>query len=91
MVQRVRDLERSMGDGIKRVEDNERETVVLQRRALRASADLAAGTLLTTEHLAPLRPCPVGAIEPNDLDRIIGRKIRHDLEKGSHLEWTDIE
>src|SRR5215211_1327022 len=36
MVDRTRDLERSLGDGIKRVEPNERETVVIQRRCLRA-------------------------------------------------------
>jgi hypothetical protein len=37
---RTRDLESSLGDGNKKVEANEQETVVIQRRSLRAARDL---------------------------------------------------
>src|SRR5581483_6809388 len=36
MVDAVRELEYAMGDGVKRIEPNEEQTVVIQRRALRA-------------------------------------------------------
>ena len=36
MVDNSRNLENAIGDGIKRVEHNEKKTVVLQRRATRA-------------------------------------------------------
>src|SRR5262249_53339138 len=35
MVDRTRELEAALGTGVKRVEENERETVVLQRRSIR--------------------------------------------------------
>lgn len=52
MVQRSRELEAALGDGIKRVEDNERETAVLQQRCLRACKSLAAGHILTIDDLS---------------------------------------
>ena len=42
-MQVTRELELALGDGIKWVEKNELETVVIQRRALRAVTDLQAG------------------------------------------------
>ena len=40
MVNRSRELESSLGSGIKEIEKNELETVVLQRRSLRLKNDL---------------------------------------------------
>jgi N-acetylneuraminate synthase len=40
MVDRTRELEYALGDGNKVVEPNEKETVVIQRRCLRAARDL---------------------------------------------------
>ena len=36
MVEVVRELERALGNGIKKVEENEKNTVIIQRRSLRA-------------------------------------------------------
>src|SRR5208283_2372459 len=49
MVERCRELEAALGDGYKRVEDNERETVVLQRRCLRLKEAKEAGEILAAE------------------------------------------
>jgi sialic acid synthase SpsE len=42
--------------GIKRVRENEAETVILQRRAWHAAADLQAGQMLKAEDITALRP-----------------------------------
>lgn len=91
MVDRTRELESALGVGIKRVEDNEKETVVLQRRAIRMGIDLEAGATLTREHLTVLRPCPADALPPYEIDKLIGKKIRRNLAVGEHLRWIDIE
>ena len=91
MVDRTRELEYALGYGIKQVENNEKETVVIQRRAVRAATDLAAGTILTREHLDVLRPCPADAIPPFCLAELIGKKIRHNTNSGEHLRWINIE
>ena len=91
MVDRTRELENALGTGIKKVEDNERETVVLQRRSVRARVALAAGSLIVREQLEALRPCPAGAIEPYRLPELVGRTARRAIAAGEHLRWTDVE
>ncbi len=90
MVDRTRELESALGSGIKRVEGNERETVVLQRRSIRLRGDVPAGTVITREHLTVLRPCPADGLTPVQLPEVVGRTARHDLKAGAHLRWTDI-
>lgn len=90
MVDRTRDLERALGDGVKRVEANERETVVIQRRCLRATRDLAAGAVLAEGDLEPLRPAPSDAIMPFQLHKAVGRTLGRALPQGEYLKWTDL-
>src|SRR5207248_9970664 len=51
MVDRTRELEFAMGSAEKKVCGNEQETVVVQRRCLRAVRDLPAGTVLTRDDI----------------------------------------
>jgi N-acetylneuraminate synthase len=90
MVDRTRELEAALGDGVKRVEGNERETVVLQRRAVCAARVLKGGTTLTRDDVQPLRPCPTDAIGAAEIERIPGRVLVHDIEKGEALRWSDL-
>ena len=87
MVDRTRELERAMGHPLKRVADNERQTVVVQRRCLRAARDLAAGTILTRDDLDVLRPAPLDGIFPYELPRVIGTRLTRALRVGEHVRW----
>lgn len=91
MVERTRELEQSLGHGFKKIEDNESDTVILQRRAVRLKANCTVGTVLTRSHLEVLRPCPPDGLPPYELPRIVGRKVRRALCAGEHLRWTDLE
>ena len=91
MVKRTRELENALGCEIKQVEDNEKETVILQRRAIRVAVNLNSGTVLNAKHLEILRPCPEDGLPPYRLNEIIGRKLRHDIKAGDHLRWINIE
>lgn len=91
MVDRTRELENSLGVGIKKVESNESETVVLQRRSIRLNADFSEGTLLTGEEFTVLRPCPSDALPPYELKKLIGKRLRHSMKMGDYLRWIDIE
>jgi len=90
MVERTRELENALGNGIKCVEENEKETVVLQRRAVCCSKDLASGTILTRSDLDVLRPCPPDGILPRYLSDVIGKRISRDLKKGEGFKWLDL-
>lgn len=91
MVDRTRDLEHSLGNGKKTVEPNERETVVIQRRCLRAARDLRRGTVLAEGDLEPLRPAPADGIMPYDLRRVVGRSLKRSVAQGDYPKWTDLD
>ena len=90
MVDRTRELELALGSGIKKIEDNEKETVEIQRRAIRLTRDLSAGKALAEEDLIVLRPCPADGLPPHQLEKLIGRKLRGDMQKGDHVNWSDL-
>jgi N-acetylneuraminate synthase len=91
MVERTRELELALGTPRKRVAENECETVVIQRRCLRARGRIGAGTVLTRAMIDVLRPAPRDAIFPYDLDRVLGARTRADLDEGDAFRWDLLE
>jgi N-acetylneuraminate synthase len=90
MVEDVRRLESALGDGVKRIEPNEVESRIVQRRALRVREDLEEGAVLKAEHLEALRPCPYGAMTPADIGKVIGSEVRRSIKKGAVITPLDI-
>jgi len=90
MVDRTRELEASLGSGVKRVEENESQTVVLQRRSIRIKSAMPEGGVLTRSDLEVLRPCPEDAVPPYDIEKVVGKKLNKSLESGSHIKWIDL-
>lgn len=91
MVDRTRELEFSLGTGIKRIEDNEAQTAILQRRSIRMAHDLSAGTVIQKADMEVLRPCPVDALPPYRMSEVIGKRLRTDKAFGQHLTMNDFE
>lgn len=91
MVKRARELESSLGDGKKKVELNELDSRIVQRRALRTARDLVAGQTLLESDLVALRPMPAEGIEPFRINEVLGRKINKSLESDSLLTFEDLE
>lgn len=85
MILRSRELEASLGSGIKKIEENEKETVVLQRRAIRVNRVLKKGHLISRGDLEILRPCPSTAIPANKICEVIGKRLLTDMAKGDFL------
>lgn len=90
MVAETRKLEKALGSSDKFVAGNEQDTVVVQRRCLRAARDIKAGETLTRNMIEPLRPATPGAIQPFEIDQVLGTKALHDLPFGKELRWTDL-
>jgi len=90
MTQRTRELEMALGSADKFVTENEQETVVLQRRCLRAARDIQAGEVFTRDMINVLRPATPGAILPPAIARVIGTKALHEIPTGAELRWTDL-
>jgi sialic acid synthase SpsE len=90
MVEETRLLERSLGGADKFIAGNEQDTMVVQRRCLRAARDIKAGEVFTREMIDVLRPATIGAIKPDQIADVIGTKPLHNIPFGKELRWTDL-
>ena len=90
MVQRTRELERALGSGDKFVCENEQQTVVVQRRCLRSARGIKTGEVLTRDMIDVLRPATPGAIQPYEIETVLGTKAYRDIPAGKELRWTDL-
>lgn len=90
MVERTRELEYALGDGIKRIEGNEQDTVIIQRRAIRARNPLPSGAVVTAADLEVLRPCPPDGLPPHELEKVVGRRLNREVPAGDYLRAADL-
>ena len=91
MVDRTRELENALGDGIKRIEDNEKDTVIVQRRSIRLTRNMNAGETITAADIEVLRPAPVNSYIPCEVDDILNKRLRCAKEKGDCLYHGELD
>jgi sialic acid synthase SpsE len=90
MVRRTRELEQALGDGVKRVEENERDTVILQRRCVRLARDVAAGVPLVAGDLECLRPAEPGALSPMRVEQVLTSSLVRPMQRGEAIHPGDL-
>jgi len=90
MVEDTRKLEAALGTGIKGIEDNEIETIVLQRRCVRVTNDISEGHMFTREDLEVLRPAPRQAIPAHEVTQVPGKSAARSLVAGEFISWSDL-
>ncbi len=89
MVLAIKDLESSLGDGIKKPTESEENTRMIVRRSLVAKVDIPKGKTITEDVLDIKRPGT--GIKPKYWDEIIGKKARENIKKHDVLTWGTIE
>ncbi len=90
MVENTRQLEQALGSADKSVAENERETVIIQRRCLRAARTIEKGDVLTRAMIDVLRPATPGAILPDQIEMVVGTRALETIPFGKELKWTDL-
>mgnify|MGYP001115225155 CR=1 FL=1 len=85
MVDRSNELLVALGDGVKRVEENEKKSYIVQRRCLCASKTLKIGDILKKEDIIPLRPIGENGFQPYEVSSLIGKKITSNMVYGQHF------
>ena len=91
MVDATRILERTLGDGIKRIEENEVEARIVQRRAYRYAGNIEAGHAIMDSDLIALRPCPPEGFTPFEFEKIIGQKVNRNVEQDQLVRAKDFD
>jgi N,N'-diacetyllegionaminate synthase len=89
MVQAIRDMEKALGDGIKRPTKEEGENKKAARRSIVARVDIPEGTIIVGEMLAIKRP-GIG-IEPKHVERIVGAIAKANIREDDRIAWSKIE
>ncbi|MGH7356558.1 MAG: N-acetylneuraminate synthase [Candidatus Rokuibacteriota bacterium] len=89
MVRAIRAVESALGNGDKRPMPCEADTRRVARRSLVAAGPIRAGDVLTRERVAVKRPGT--GISPTDLDRVVGRRVRRNVDADELLQWEDLE
>jgi N,N'-diacetyllegionaminate synthase len=78
MVQAIRNIEKAMGDGIKRPSTSEMKNIPIARKSIVAANPIKAGESFTNKNLTVKRP-GIG-ISPMRWDEVIGRSAIRDFE-----------
>lgn len=84
LVRAVRDVERAMGDGVKRCTEAERDARAVARKSLIAARRISAGEVFNSENLAVRRPGT--GISPMQYWTWIGRKAARDFDAEELIE-----
>ncbi len=90
MAQGVRALEKALGSSVKELYAEEGQTVILQRRCLRAAKDISEGTKIEKNMVVVLRPCPKEALAPKYQDVIVGKRACQAFKKGDPFTWQSL-
>jgi len=90
MVDDIRLLEKALGSPVKRLYGEEKETVILQRRCLRAAKEIPKGSKITEDMIDVLRPLAKDSVEPKYKEIVVGREVKVDMKKGDPFTWDKI-
>lgn len=91
MVEESNNLYEALGDGVKRVEDNEIESIIVQRRGVYTTNDMKQGDIIKKSDLTVLRPQKEGAVLPFEINDIVGKCLKKDIESDKCILWEDIK
>jgi N,N'-diacetyllegionaminate synthase len=89
LVDGIRAIELSLGDGIKRIQSVEKGTQKVVQKGIYTTQNLKAGTVITEEMLVGKRP--VVELSIDEYEKLIGKKIVTDLSKNQAIKLSDID
>lgn len=88
MVKAIRDVEKALGDGVKRPTRDEEEIKKVARRSIVAKIAIPKGTIITEDMLDVKRPGT--GIEPKYMERVIGRMAKVSIRFGEQIAFEKL-
>lgn len=89
MIRAIRNVEMAMsGSGIKEPSFSERPNITVVRKSIHIKHRVAAGTILTADHLIMKRPGT--GISPMEIEKVIGKTLAFSLEADTLLLWDHL-
>ena len=91
MVSATRNLEKMFGDGVKRIETNEKKSIIVQRRSIRAKIKITKNTIIRKDMLINLRPITSNGIPPYNLNKILNKRAKVNINCQEEITWKKIK
>ncbi len=88
MVKAIRDVEKAMGNGIKKPTKDELETMKVVRRSIVSVKRIPKGSVITEDMLAIKKPGT--GIEPKFMDKVVGRKAKWHIDNDELISFEDL-
>lgn len=79
MVTAIRNIEKALGNGVKKPTESEIKNIQIARKSIFAARDLPGGHVIHQDDLMTMRPGD--GISPMELPKLIGKRIRLDIKK----------
>lgn len=89
LINGIRNVEKSLGDGIKRPSESEKKNTYGMRRSLVALSDLKKGTVIKAEDFGTKRPA--NGLSPKMLDKVVGKELLVDLNRDEALTLAAVK
>jgi sialic acid synthase SpsE len=89
LIRRLRTLEISLGDGVKRPQPSELDTMKVARRSIVAARTMKSGEQISAADIAIKRPG--GGLSPERLNSVIGVRLAHAIEADEPLTEAHLE
>lgn len=89
MVQAIRNVEESLGNGIKVPAPCETKNMAVARKSVVAKRDIMSGERISRENVAIKRPGH--GIQPKDIDKVVGLRVTTDIKADSVVTWNDLK
>jgi N,N'-diacetyllegionaminate synthase len=84
MINSIRNIEKAIGDGVKKPSESEIKNMNIARKSIVAKRDIKKGETLTEKNLAVKRPG--NGITPMKWFDVLGKRAIHDFEKDEMIE-----
>lgn len=91
MVDRSLELKSALGNEKKEVMQNEYNTRIVQRRAIRSDREIKIGEILQESDLTFLRPCPKEGLPPYEVNKVVGKKVNKNIPKGDIIKIDNLD
>ena len=89
MVRAIRNVEKSLGNGIKVPAPCERKNIAVARKSVVAKRDIANGERISRENVAIKRPGH--GIQPKDIEKVMGLRVTGDIKAECVVTWNDLK
>ena len=80
-----------IGDGFKKIQENELQSSIVQRRGILINKNLNKNHIIKKEDICFLRPRPKDSFSPREIKSVLNKKLNTCLNEGDNILKHHIE